>query len=667
MNPGYAFGALDAASVACDQLYDETEYTFDKDKEYVYKLATFYHSQPCNDIQTILASLRFIQSSMEIYEDILDQSYLIDNFLLRIINISINDEEVIEKTLEVVNRFIDIYHRKIQDKLDNVCQFFNSFIIEEKDFVIVQVFEFWHLIAELRYDQLIKKYFGILLPKLFACLTKEDISDSEWSAHKAASSLLVALTDDFNSGILLNPLTQAFIRDHLQSNDPEKRAIGAMALASVCQSGCGDFIANCLPVLVANIENSLCDNESLYGIARICEKDINITTNYIPNIIEKCNFIISESRESSENAIWVYYSMLSSIQNSESPEIAGIINFNFVNILSTLINRLDRTNITDYNIRNALNTTLSELILYCPRDMSEILEKLTNYLLNKISESLQYFTNATKEQILVLEDILSNHIVLLQVVLAARKSFDKNQISTAFTACLQIPENSSFGEIYIALSKLIDPLSDYLRNFIPYIVRDIEGKDPFVIKSALNLLSDIAIELGDPFSEFTPIVMPALIGSMSSSSTPLDLKPTIINVFGDIALSIGVAFKSYIEMSVVLFSQINSLNRNDDEAYVDALRKSVLHLFSCIFLAVGDINDMRRHLKQLLELIKKAVSEDVDGIYREESVNILMDIRNLFGIKSMSPEWIKSYLLAVSTGKNDAISIKAKDLYNSFY
>lgn len=667
-NKKYAVGVLRTVSAACDQLYDETEYIFSTDQNIIFKIATHHFSDSTLETPVLYATLGCVYSSLEIFGDVLKDNTARNELLFNLSRFKDHkDEEVIEKSLEVLNRFVDTYHSLLKNDISLLCQFYITFLDRECESIRLQVFEFWELMCELEYEGLVKQFFPVLLPKLFSCLSKEDADDTDWTEHKAAASLLTLFAEKFKSEILKNEVSQAFIIEKFQSQEPEMRAVGAIAVGSVCEAGCPDFLYSTLGFLLADLGNPAVENEALYALARICEKDLLCTVNFLPTIVEKCGILISNSAESSLNAVWVYNAFLVSIKEHPSNDARNLLNYHYTTIITLLIGKLNSIRPEQYDLRNALSVTLSELICACPKNLTNILDSLIEWLVNKVSETLSVMGSANREQLLILEDILSNYIVLLQVALDARKLFDIKSVSSLFMSVLQSPMNKSHGEVYIAISQLITYFSPELRFFVPIILKDIESRDPFIAKSALNLLSDCATHLECGFLEFTPAAIPALINTISSPHTPLDFKPRVIEVFGHVALAIGRKFEPYLEMAIVLFTQINSLSRAGDEEYVDELRKSVIELFNYIVVSVGPTSEMKNRLDDILKLVETAVCEDADAAYQKESVDLIYDIERLFKGKVASRGWMKAFLqsvIATSTGKS---ADKAREVYQTCY
>lgn len=663
----YAVGVCKTMAVASDQLYDETDYAFEGDMEKIFRIATFYFADAGAGEAIRLATLGCVYSSLDIYAKVFKDKAIRDEFLFNISKCRGEDEEVVEKMLEVLNKFVDVCHQFLQKDLPALCQFCSLFFDEGPEAVRMQAFEFWQVLAELEYNDLMRQNFPALLPKLFSFLTKEDACETEWTEHKAAAFLLTALAERFENEILGIEAVQDFVAKKLQAPDPGQHAVGAVALGCICSPGFSEFLYSLLAGLLADIGHDVCRNEALYALARICERALPCTANFLPSIIEKCSVIVSNSTDSSVNATWVIHAILASVKEQPLTEAEQVIHYHYTDMLTLMIGKLNGIRPDEYDLRNALIVTLSELISLCPKGLASILENLNSYLANKINETVQALSGASTEQAMAIEDILSSYVVLLEASLRVAAPADSQGICQLFAACLQAPENKSYGEIYIAASSLLSFFSSMLGHLIPFVLRDIESKDAFISKSALNMLSDCATHMENRFVEFTPAAIPALISTISSPNTPFDIKPRVIEVFGHVALAIGKSFEPYLEMSIVLFGQINSLERIGDEEYVDSLRKSVLRLFNYILVAVGKTEETRLRIDDIMRLVGQAVIADYDGSYQKEAVDVLFDAKALFGTRTVNHTWVRKFLKAVLSSKHEDLTAKANAIYADLY
>lgn len=640
-DPKYAVGVLEAAAVACDQLYAETNFIFDHNQAViVFQLASYYHNASVRDPHLSKACLKCICSSIEIFGDILKDKSIRDNFLQQLMSHKSSSPEVLEMALDAINRLIDAHPALIDSDLPLLASYILSFD-NGFDFVIFNIFEFWEILIELKKEIIVRDCLPHLLLKLFSYLEAEDLEDKSWSEHKAASSLLVALNDDLSCNILEMQMVREFISSRLSSPHPSERAVGALVLGNLCNESNSQFLRENVNHLANLIAVDSSSNEILYAIGRICDKDVHSLLPILPSILEKCRILAAS--KTSVNAIWVFYFTILAAKKYEHYRLSSIIESHYSDILRVLVILYGELTPSDISFKNVVMETLIEFIPACPPKLLNVLVFLNEHLLQQISQLSKHFEIIPHSQVLQQEDILSGYIVLLQLSLSCSE-FDRPKVMKILMDCLCSIETSAHGEIYIAISKLFPFPVQLIKPFVELALKSVQSPQPFIAKSALNFLSDSAIQMEHEFKPYLEQTISSLISAIASPSIPLDLKPTIIDLFGDIALAVGSSFEPYIDMSVVLFSQICTLNRASDEEYVDSLYISILNMFSCIFTSLQASPIVRKYLPKILELAKK-VAYSVNEWGSKQVLDLIRDIHGGYGSAVLRDTWVLDYLI----------------------
>lgn len=660
----FAVGILEALSYACDQLYEETMFQFTNEKLPIYNIATFYlNSNISSDRNIIFSSLKCILSSMEIYEDILNTEDSKKKFIYQIYSCPKEDMEVLEISLDVLNRFVDVYSSLTDVEISFICQVFLSYFEGSKDNLPIQIFDFWKILIDLEKTSLINHFLPNLVQNLLICLSNEEFDNNVVTPNKATISLLLEIVNKAKIPLINNHLSQNFISNCLLADDIKKKAIGCLALGCICSPGSENFVYQIMASVIACLDNEDSLYESLFALSRICSTDIAVAVEFLPTIVQKVGFQIQNRSKASVYAVMVYNSILSSMKSHNLTEVENIVFFHYTDILFVLINRLDQSLPEEYDTRSVINSTLAELVNTCPPVHKELLNQLENYLFNKIATTIDTLKKMSEDQVLIYDDVLCSYIILLTSSLSLKQTFQLERLFEIFYECLNLPKMLLRGEVYIAISKLLSHFSVHLKKFIPFIVRDLSCDEVFVFKAALVLISDCALYLETSFSEFTPSVIPALATAITSTEVSLELKPQIITALGDIALSVGRMFEPYLTLCVLLSSQINTLNREGDEEYVDSLKKSIVILFTCLFVSVGDTYEMKQHFGEILQNLEGIVKSDCEGVYVKESLDLISDIINTLDSRIENKAWIRHYLNEVIRNSSKENCEKAKEIY----
>lgn len=83
----------------------------------------------------------------------------------------------------------------------------------------------------------------------------------------------------------------------------------------------------------------------------------------------------------------------------------------------------------------------------------------------------------------------------------------------------------------------------------------------------MGIVGDICRALGAGVGLYCDEIMTILLENLSNNSVHRQVKPQILSVFGDIALTIGPEFKKYLEVVLQTLAQAS-------QAQVDRVRKT---------------------------------------------------------------------------------------------
>ena len=226
-----------------------------------------------------------------------------------------------------------------------------------------------------------------------------------------------------------------------------------------------------------------------------------------------------------------------------------------------------------------------------------------------------------------ISDLQSLLCATLQSVLRKVEPNDAPQISDAIMTALLTMFNSNSGKIggvqedaLMAVSTLVDLLGDkflkYMDAFTPYLYMGLKNHQEYqVCCVAVGLVGDICRGLRTKILPYCDEIMTMLMENLSNSQLHRSVKPQILSVFGDIALSIGPDFKKY--LNVVLQMLLHATQVNVDTSdydmidYLNQLRESVLEAYTGIIQGLkgldnapnSDVNLMQAHVGFIIKFI----------------------------------------------------------------
>lgn len=623
----YAVGIHKTISYAYSGLIDETNYDILKYPEMnlqAFKISTFYlNSQNVPDeIKT--SSFLCILNTLEIFSEFVSTGDQILSFFSKIVSVDQNNIELFEISLEILDRSIFALQHIKKKEIEYLCSYFDS-IFRDTD-PCVQIFNFWSDLLESEHKNIIESFKESLVSKLLNCITKEDINSTELTSHKDSCNLLITLRNDKDIAWNFSTTMKNFIDAKLSSESLQDNAIGCISLGCIYSSEAHTFVEEKKSRLLSFLDSPGVANEALFAFSIIVEK--GDVTNYemLLTIIKNCRRLIDLDPKLYCPATWTLLSCITYL-NTVCDNKDSIISTVYTDLLTTLMKKLTELSPQEYSVRNALVSTLVELMPLCPVGEIGIMDHLQRFIFSKIMEITKAIRASSYDHVLTLDDTLCGYVILLNANLNAQKNADCDSLCAVLGEIIILPDILARGEVYILVSKNLSRLSIYLKKFLPFIAKDLMSKEVFLMKSALNLLSECAIVLQSVFDGFVSLVIPALINALSSNDVPLDIKPLILSTMADIALAVGKSFSSYIEMSVVFFKHIIKLDRTGDEEIIDSIKKAAISLFDSLLVSVGPTEAMMANLPEILNSIHLTIYSDKTGLYKHEILDIIGDLQ----------------------------------------
>lgn len=656
-------GVCEAVGVCCNYLIEGSVCISGEYGQVIFDIC-MYPLENGNRSGNKLAGLKCFMNSMEL-QDIFQYKENVDRFLGSLVSIwNGGDEELIHKSMLCLNKLVTLNYKFIHGTvLENILvQYLNSFFKLGSEDMKIQAIEYWCIFAEMKDERIVDKYLAIVLPEVLKLLEKGiGYHDEIWSPHKAATSCLEMYTELKGNEIMKSEAVRNFVEARLKSEDRACVDIGAVALGSVMHEECEDYLVNIIPYLISGIEFRESKDSCLWALSRIAEYNFYALLTHLPVLLNKCGSVILEGSRFSIGAAWVMNCVFSSIAGSRADGFAKhipeklrkktdasidlFLARQYIDILNVLIKGTEIASLDDSNLRVALFSALTELVLICPPSMPNILDEFYGYISKKIEECLSVMRCATQNQLLIVEDVLSNYIGLIEAVVTAKNQKNFDELAVLFIRILDSTPTVAFGEVYIAISNLSTQFAPHMSKMLPYITRDMTCTDKFVLKSVINLVGTQASIMGTSFSTLAGTLISSLFQCLGSESTPRELKPMILSVFGDIALALEASFEPYLEMVVTLLSQIAMLDRHFDAEFVDELRKNMVQLVDCSLMAIGDSSKVRDSLPQILGLVREIQSKDADRAAAENVLGLIDDLVNIYGKNfGLDDGWVREFL-----------------------
>ncbi|RVE45161.1 hypothetical protein evm_010184 [Chilo suppressalis] len=504
-----------------------------------------------------------------------------------------------------------------------------------------------------------------LAPVLMQKLTKQDDSDDEleWNPSKAASVCLMLLSNCCEDEIV--PHVLPFINSNIKNENWRYREAALMAFGSIL----GGLEATSLKPLVENAMPTLIDamydtsvavrDTAAWTFGRICEivPEAAINETYLKPLLESLvNGLKAEPRVAA-NVCWAFTGLAEAAY-----EAADCGDFNqpktycmstyFDFIVQRLLETTDRQDAAQHNLRSAAYEALMEMVKNSPTDCYVTVQKTTMVILERLQQVLQMENHiASQADRSQFNDLQSLLCATLQSVLRKVTPEDAPQISDAIMTALLTMFAGNAGkaggvqeDALMAVSTLVEVLGEgflkYMDAFKQYLYVGLKNHQEYqVCIAAVGVTGDICRALKSKVLPYCDEIIYLLLENLGDPSIHRSVKPQILSVFGDIALSIGSDFSKYFDVVMQMLLQASNaqVDRNDYDMveYLGELRESVLEAYTGIIQGLKGV-DGEPHVPAIVNFMIQVACEPerTDG-HMSVIAGLTGDLCTVFGIRML--------------------------------
>lgn len=578
----------------------------------------------------------------------------------------------------------------------------------ENDQVALQGIEFWSNVSDEEIDLAIEsqeatesgrtplrvsKHYArgalqYLAPVLMEKLTKQEEFDDEddWNPSKAASVCLMLLATCCEEEIV--PHVLPFVKNNIVSENWRFRDAALMVFGSILggleTATLKPLVEQAMPKLIELMYDTcvIVRDTAAWTFGRICEiiPEAAINEMYLNPMLESFIQGLKSEPRVAANVCWAFTGLSEAAYEAatsynENPPETYVLTPYYEYIITQLLETTDRPDGAQANLRGAAYEALMDMIKNSPNDCYVVVQKTTMVILERIHQVLQMEThvasNTDRHQFNDLQSLLC---ATLQSVLRKVVAEDAPKISDAIMTALLTMFASSSGKVggvqedaLMAVSTLCDLLGDkfinYMDAFKPYLYMGLKNHQEYqVCCAAVGLTGDICRALKGKILPYCDEIMSLLLENLNNTALHRNVKPQILSVFGDLALSIGPEFKKYLQVVLQMLSHASQCQVDptdyDMVDYLNELRDSVLEAYTGIIQGLKgmdkkphpDVNLMQAHISYIVTFIE-TIARDPE--IPDNSIAIISglmgDLCNSFGppfLQLIDTEHINQLLVA---------------------
>ncbi|KAL7648073.1 UNVERIFIED_CONTAM: hypothetical protein RMT77_001690 [Armadillidium vulgare] len=451
-----------------------------------------------------------------------------------------------------------------------------------------------------------------LVPVLMLTLTKQDETDDddEWNPCKAAGVCLMLLATCTEDDIV--PHVLPFVKDNIKNSNWRYRDAAIMAFGAILEGPdptmLKPIVEQAIPTLIEALNDTsvVVRDTTAWTLGRICEliPDAACNETYLKILVEALvNSLKAEARVAA-NVCWALSSLAEAAYEQADNEVNSepatyCLSPCFDSLVDVLLQTTDRVDGSQCNLRNAAYEALMELMKNSPKDCYPTVQKTTMIILERLQQVLHMETQiqSATDRVQV-NDIQCLLCATLQSVLRKVTPEDAPKISDPIMAALIQMFDASQGksggvqeDALLAVSTLVEVLGinfiKYMEAFKPYLLLGLQNVDVYAVCSAaVGVTGDICRALSDQVEPYCDELMQRLVENLSNNNVHRNVKPTILSVFGDMALALGPKFSKYLEvvMQMLIHASQAQVDRSDYDMldYLNELRESCLEAYTGI-------------------------------------------------------------------------------------
>ena len=554
------------------------------------------------------------------------------NYIMQVVceSTQSDDSRIQAAAFGCLNRIMGIYYDKMRFYMEKAL--FGLTIMgmkNEEEEVAKLAIEFWCTVceeeisieddnAQLVADEMeLRPFFQFariaareVLPVLLQLMTKveEDDLEDEYNVPRAAYQCLQLYAQCVGGELV--PIILQFVEANLRNEDWHYRDAAVSAFGAIMDGP--DFkvldpiVKQALPVLISMMEDQsvVVKDSAAYALSRICDfcsDSIDPDTHLQPLMSALFHGLMSNPKMASSCCLALMN--LTERFISEDGSQTNAMTVHFQESVSSLLSVTERQQ-SDNTLRTAAYEVLSSFVGNSANDSLPIISQLSEVLIQRLEATIPMQQQVVSvDDKITLEELQTS---LASVIMAIIQRLEKEIAPVSdhiMQVCLQIlssvPSSSSvpdtiFGVVGAMTNALEQDFLKYMEAFVPFLYNALANQEASgLCAMAIGLVSDIVRALQEQAQPYCDQFMNHLLTNLKSDKLNNQLKPSILETFGDIANAIGTKFNSYLSVVAQVLQQAATVTVAGDVQfdmldYIVSLREGIVDAWGGIVLAFKD-------------------------------------------------------------------------------
>jgi importin subunit beta-1 len=469
---------------------------------------------------------------------------------------------------------------------------------------------------------------------LLQLLTKveEEDADDDYNVARAAYQCL-QLYAQCIGGEIIGPVLE-FVEANLRSDDWHKRDAAVSSFGAIMDGpdvGILDpLVKQALPVLIGMMDDKVITvkDSAAFALSRICDfcsDSIEPDTHLQPLMSSLFSGLLSSPKMASSCCLALMN--LTERFDCEEGASSNALTIHFQDSISSLLAVTEKEG-ADNQLRTAAYEVLGGFVTNCGNDSLGIVASLAEVILARLESTVPM-----QQQIVSVEDRITLEELqtsLLSVLLCIVQRMEQNikpqsdrimqvnlQLLNSVPAKSSVPD-ATFAVVGALTGALEQDFLKYVESFTPFLYNALGNQDEAgLCAMAIGLVSDIVRALQEKCQPYCDSFMNFLLNNLRSNTLSNQLKPSILETFGDIAQAIGIHFETYLTVVAQVLQQAAVVTVSQDVSYdmlehIVSLREGIVDAWGGIVLAfkgTSKVNLVQQFVEPVFSLLQ-TVAQD---------------------------------------------------------
>ncbi|EPS25556.1 hypothetical protein PDE_00490 [Penicillium oxalicum 114-2] len=485
------------------------------------------------------------------------------------------------------------------------------------------------------------------------CRQDEDADDNEYNVSRAAYQALQLYAQCVQADVIQPVVT--FVEENIRNEDWRRRDAAVAAFGGIMEGPeprvLEPLIKQALPVLLGMMEDASVQvrDSTAYALGRVCDccPEVLDPDVHLQPLISCLFNGLASSPKIASSCCWALMNVADRFAGDPGSQ-TNPLSKHFDESVKSLMQVTERQD-ADSQLRTAGYEVLNSFVMNSANDSLPTVASLSDHILGRLEQTIpmQQQVVSTEDRIL-LEDMQTS---LVSVILAIVQRFEveiKPQADRIMQVLLSVLTTvggkSSVPDVIFATvgavaSALEEDFAKYMESFSPFLYNALEHQEEAGLCSmAIGLVSDIARALNEKVQPYCDTFMNLLLNILRTSTN--QLKPAILETFGDIAQAIGTPhFDNYLPVVGQVLQQASSVTTSSDLPYdmvdyIVSLREGIMDAWGGILLSykgspqITLIQPFVESIFQLLHIISQEGNRS-EGLMRS-AMGVIGDLADAF-------------------------------------